>query len=128
MKSLTKTLLCVIGLGVALAGCETYKEMSTEDVCEQLISCGETAYANANVCVQKLESELKAYPDCDLELEDYVDCRVEYLCEGEYDFDRECKVYREFLTHCHEAYDLVDEMLSDWDYDWWHEDEEEDED
>ena len=94
-----------------LPGCEQNTGLTTEEVCEHLVTCGDPTYSNAQTCVSDLNKELKAYPDCEDELEDWVDCRLDHYCDGEESYT--CTEYKFLLNECRQEQDREAETYED---------------
>lgn len=104
MRNVVTVLLCLCAVCALALGCEEEESgLSTEEVCKNLVSCGDPMYSSESACVSDLNRELKAYPKCDNELEDWVDCRLEQYCDGEVGYT--CLQFKSMLESCREDQD-----------------------
>ena len=112
MRSVVTVLLCVCAVCALASGCEEEEfGLSTEEVCQHLVSCGDPMYSSESACVSDLNRELKAYPNCDDELENWVDCRLEQYCDGEAGYT--CLAYKSSLESCREDQDQEAELYEE---------------
>ena len=100
---------------VRMPACELDKELSPEQMCQQLAECGDPIYNDALQCPQIVNSELMAYPDCELLYENLLESRLDYFCAGDEDEIHFFDNHESLLAACHESSDDAKQIEDEFD-------------
>ena len=89
MKGIYKLLL-VFGVVAIWTLPACGNEWLIREYCSQVQSCDPNVYGDEDYCFNYVKRQVDAYPDCELQFEDFYECDMDMICKGRHNGASSC--------------------------------------